>query len=303
MNAMTCHDVEEQLDLLAADECDRPMRSAVERHLQECASCAARYAESQQLRGLLDLHWDAAGPERVRRRIEREERRARPRPVVLLFVRQAASLAALLLVTFGLGWLAPRTGTDESRPALQLSARVVRDDGPESKAKMMENVRPPVDIEREQGPAELVRLTLARGQSGHAFRAELRQAELDKKLPTPPEVPIALELSNNGGRSLQVRLGDAATRLTLEVRGNGVARVPAVGVAEPAFLRPRTLRLEPGEHEVLHIDRLIAGAPGRLEYIYLTEPGDYTLTARLRVTAGGTVATVTSPEIRVKVGH
>src|SRR5260370_13956305 len=107
MNAMTCHDVEEHLDLLAADECDRPTRSAVERHLEHCAACAARYADSRRLLGLLDLHWDAAGPGRVRRQIEREERPASRPPVVLSFARPAASLPALPLVKFRLGRLLP----------------------------------------------------------------------------------------------------------------------------------------------------------------------------------------------------
>jgi hypothetical protein len=303
MNAMTCHDVEEQLDLLAADECDRPTRSAVERHLEQCAACAARYAESRRLVGLLDLNWDAAGPERVRRRIEREERPVWRRPVVLSFARQAASLAALLLVTFGLALLVPRSPTEEGGPALRLSARVVRDDGPGFKLEMVKTVRAPADMARVPGTADLVTLTLPRGQSGEEFRTQLLHARSDGKLPSPPAVPIALELNNDSSRFLQVRLGDAATRLTLDVRGKGVVRVPAVGVAEPAFLRPRALRLEPGQHEVLHVDRLIAGSRGRLEYIYLTEPGEYTMTAHLRVTAGGTVATVTSPEIRIKAGN
>jgi anti-sigma factor RsiW len=47
MNAMTCQEVESQLDLLAAGECDPPLREALQAHLQQCPTCAARYAESQ----------------------------------------------------------------------------------------------------------------------------------------------------------------------------------------------------------------------------------------------------------------
>src|SRR5207245_2871695 len=137
-----------------------------------------------------------------------------------------------------------------------------------------------------------------------AFRAALQRAKKQGgALPPPPAVPIALVLKNDGTVPLQVRFGDAATQLTLDVRGRpGVVRVPAAGVEPPAFLRPRSIRIEPGGQEVVRLDRLIAGSRGRLEYVYLTEPGDYALTARLRVTAGGTVATVTSPQIHVLVG-
>jgi anti-sigma factor RsiW len=303
MNALTCHDVEQQLDLLAADECDRPTRSAVEQHLEACPACAARYTESRRLIGLLDLHWDAAGPEHVRRRIERGERQAQRGPVILIFVRQTMSLAALLLVTFGLGLLAPRGGTDESRPALHLSAQVVREDGPAYKPETLMIERVPADVARVKTANEVMTLQMAHGQIGAAFRDELLRARLQGKLPSPPAVPIALDLKNDSARPLSIRLGDAATRLTVEVHGPGVLRVPATGAAEPEFLRRRVILLGPGEHEALHIDRLVSGSRDGLEYIYLTEPGEYTLTASLRVTAGGTIATVVSPEVRVKVGN
>src|SRR5207248_1141874 len=55
MNAMTCAEVEEQLDLLAADACDAPMRETLEGHLRDCPTCAAKFSQSKRLQGLLDL--------------------------------------------------------------------------------------------------------------------------------------------------------------------------------------------------------------------------------------------------------
>ena len=70
MNAITCQEVQEQLDLLAAGECDRPTQEALESHLQQCQACAATYAESRRVLGLLDLHLRQDGLERLQQRIE-----------------------------------------------------------------------------------------------------------------------------------------------------------------------------------------------------------------------------------------
>ena len=41
MNTLSCHEVQEQLDLFAADACDPAVRAALESHLHECPACAA----------------------------------------------------------------------------------------------------------------------------------------------------------------------------------------------------------------------------------------------------------------------
>jgi hypothetical protein len=304
MNAKSCQDVEEQLDLLAAGECDQATRLAVERHLGGCPACAARYAESQKLLGLLDLCWDERRSARLRERIEQEERRGQRRQSLLPFVRRAAALAALILLTVGLMWTQPKWLPHASEPELQLSL-LASDGGPEAK------MGPAIEVRATRDPAaplkapgaEAMAMFPAAGQIGAAFRRELLEAKRDGMLPPPPALPLALALTNAGERSLAVRLGDAEFELSLELRGQGVVRIPAVGVAEPEFLHAQTLQLAPGDQLVFRIDRLIAGARGRLEYIYLTEPGEYTLTARLRVTAGDAVVTRKSETIRLTVGN
>jgi hypothetical protein len=304
MNAMTCAEVEGQLGLLAAGECDRPTRQAVERHLAHCPACAASYAESQRLLGLLALELDQAGPERVRQRIEREERQPPRRPALLPFVRRVAAVAALFLLAVGLSWWLRTWPAREGEPDLQLAALAIRGDQLEMKANQVMPARATGELSAFRTPsdAEPLIVALPPGQRGGAFRRELLQAERDGKLPPPPALPLALALKNAGARPLVVRVGDAATGVALDVYGPGVVRLPASAGAALEFLQPRTLRLAPGEQYVFRIDRLIAGAPGRWEYVYLTEPGAYTLVARLRVTADDRVVTVASEPIRVKVG-
>src|SRR6516162_220032 len=72
MNAMKCEEVREQLDLLAAGECEAATKAAIEQHLGDCPACAAAYAESERLVGLLDLHWNDQRLERLRQRIEQQ---------------------------------------------------------------------------------------------------------------------------------------------------------------------------------------------------------------------------------------
>jgi hypothetical protein len=81
-----------------------------------------------------------------------------------------------------------------------------------------------------------------------------------------------------------------------------VIRMAAPDRKEPEFLKPRTLQLAPGEQHLIRIERLIAGARGKLEYIYVNAPGEYEVTASLRLTADERVVTVTGAPTRVKVG-
>jgi hypothetical protein len=324
MNAMTCEEVQEQLDLLAAGECDPPTKDALEQHLGACPACSASYAQSQRLLGLLDLHWNDQAVERLRQRIEQQARPAhqksgsqaqlgnqsrnqlgnqsriqfgnqrRVRP----FIRQAVAVAALFLIAVGLMLWAPIWDTDRkgSEPALALLVHA---------RKEIQAPEPDKHQELVKGhAAEKVAIIALGSRGGAMFRRELDQAQRAGKLPLPPEISLELVLVNTGKRPVEVRLGEETPTLSLELTGDGVVRMSAPKAQkpeEPDFLRTQALQLEPGKKHILHIDRLIAGSRGNLEYIYLTEPGEYTLTATLRLTADGNVVTVTGTPVRIKV--
>jgi hypothetical protein len=65
MSPLSCPEVEAQLDLYAARECDVPTGAAIARHLAGCPGCSRVLEEARQLSGLLDLHLGA--PEGLRR--------------------------------------------------------------------------------------------------------------------------------------------------------------------------------------------------------------------------------------------
>ena len=284
MNTLTCEQVEEQLDLLAAGECDRPTRRAVEAHLESCPACSASYAESQRVQGMLDLHYnEAERQERLRRRIDEADRAARRRRV-LPFVNRVAALAALLLVTFGLALLLPNW--KEPAPGGGL-ALLVKGDG-------VQNVRggPAVGPEHALADAAAARfakevvLALPQADRGEEARHRLRNLQSKGELPPPPLIRLELELKNTSVRPLEVRLDGDELNLSPDVKEPEVLRLPAPRRATP-LLEPQSLRLAPGASHSLSFERLIAGRPGHVEYVYLTEPGKYPLTIRLRVRVNG----------------
>jgi hypothetical protein len=295
MNAMTCQEVQDQIDLLAAGACDPPTRAALEGHLQQCPACAAGYAESQRVLGLLDLHFGQAGVERLQQRIA-EEARPRKKRIFTPFVGRAALVAAVFLVALGLNWWIPKGDRDQKGPEPQFALLVHA-----GKPRLKDDPQPPAPL--TANGAEAVAVVPLAVRSGDAFRRELSQAQRDGKLPLPPEVFLELLLVNTGTRPVEVRLGDTAAELSLELPDDGVIHIPAPAGEKPDFLRPQTLQLAPGKQQAIHIDRLIAGSSGKLEYIYLTEPGEYLLTARLTLTADGRVVTVTGEKVRIKVGN
>jgi anti-sigma factor RsiW len=320
MNAMTCEEVQDQLDLLAAGECDPPTKDALEQHLGACPACSASYAQSQRLLGLLDIHWNDRGVERLRQRIEQQARPAPQQPGqqpgsqtqfgnqsqtqfgnrgrIRPFIHRSIAVAALFLIAVGLMLWAPIWDPDRkgSEPALALLVHARKEiQAPEPEKHQ--------DLAKGQASEKVAIVALA-SRGGAMFRSELDQAQRAGKLPLPPAISLELVLVNNGNRPLEVRLGEEKPTLSLEVAGDGVVRMSAPKAQEkeePEFLRTQALQLDAGKKHTFHIDRLIAGSRGNLEYIYLTEPGENTLTASLRLTADGQVVTVTGAPVRIKV--
>jgi hypothetical protein len=61
------------------------------------------------------------------------------------------------------------------------------------------------------------------------------------------------------------------------------------------------VRLAPGEKHFLRVERLVAGARHQLEYVYLTESGDYTLILNVRALVNRQPRVLTSETICLHV--
>lgn len=302
MNTMTCDEVQAALELHAAAECDRPTVAAIERHLAGCRACARAYAGARQLAGLLDLHYRAPGQlQRLRMRLEDE---ARPRRARLLpLVRRAAAVAALLLVTIGLTrWVGNDISVEEADRGLDVALVAVAPPG------LPEHVGVRAQPAFFKGAMDRVprryRLDLS-GRTPSAYRRELLAPGGPSRLP-PPEVDLALQVHNDSGRPVLVRLDDRS-EIRLDLHGPGVFDV---AVRDPAFRAlgaAQLLTVPAGGTVAVPVPRLVSRRGGAVHYTYWTGPGLYTLTVRLRVAlsrdGGRTFAPLTlrPPPLRMDV--
>lgn len=283
MNAMTCAEVVEQLDFLAANECDPATAAKLHQHLRECAACARQYAASQQLIAQLDAQYGLDALDRLELLIEERSKPARkPRPFFRV-IQPVLAAAAVILIAIGVSfWLPSLKPVDAPQFALLVQVREIE--------------KPVRNGEKIQAlPAHVL---IAKGAE---IRDKLRKVERDGPLPLPPRVAIDLTLVNEGKRPVEVKLGDDTTLLSFELDETKVVRVPAPKAKDPEFLQARTLELKPGEKHTIVVDRLIAGSPGKLEYIYPIESGDHEVAPSLRFSADGKMVEVRGKATRVKI--
>jgi hypothetical protein len=289
MNAKSCNEVREQLDLLAADAYEPAERAALENHLRDCPACAVQFAECQRLVGMIDLHWPEVGIERLRQRIDQQ---AKPRPRFRPFVRGVLAAAAMILIALSMVWWLPSGTTEKPQPSLAL---VVHGRSPAPGPEKLPAVQ------KDNGAKAVAVIPLL--TRGKDLKDELIKARNDGKLPLPPAIALELEIVNTGKHALEVGIGHAAPTLELNLPVDSVIRIPVADAEAPEYLRPRQIRLEAGKKYVLHVDRLIAGSRGKLEYIYVTKPGEHLLTAKLHLTANAITVSVTAEPVRIKVSE
>lgn len=262
MAPLTCDEAEPLLDLYAAGETDPATRRDIERHLDECDACSAALGHARAVQGWLDVHYqEPARLTRLRQRLRVEERGGQEPRGVLPFARRYVSVAALLLITLGLGtWVSVPAG--EGPAGLTLIAvgptRAVPGGVELSKDHLQE-------MARAAASDKPLRLT-----------APVAIAKPDV---TPLE--FTLRVANTTPRPVVIALGDPATELDLGLMGSGV-RAKGWDGPPPAWATPREARLEPGDQLVIPVEGLIDGTPGRLRHYELTAPGEYRLRPQLR---------------------
>jgi hypothetical protein len=310
MNAFTCDEATERLDLYAAGECDAAERAAVEGHLAGCPACAAEAAEARRLLGLLDQRFQE--PERLRRLHDRLKAEARPKARAsraLPWMQRAAALAAALLLALGLGvFFRVEPAAEAGGERLALALRL--EEEPPSRAApdgVKAVTQPAVEIRHGEAESAVARLDL-HGKSADAFRHALTEEARTGRLPPPPKVGLTLKVTNRGPKAVALDAEDPRTELKLELSGPGVVEVEAPPEVAAGLIEPRRLVLQPGETRELHVQRLASRERGRMRYLYWTEPGDYTLHARLRAlltpltgTAPATTATAEAGPARLRV--
>lgn len=286
MSPLSCPEVEAQLDLYAARECDAPTGAAIARHLAGCPGCSRALEEARQLTGLLDLHLRAPeGLRRLRARVEAEARRPARRRV-LPFLPRLASVAALLLLTFG-AWRWVGSGLAPG-PLLPQGLAVAVVSAPARSG--LEHVA----AMKAPGPDRSLVFPLAGAPQSKG------------PPPPPPTVHLAVQLRNDGPRPVEVWLGGPRFELRLDLRGPGVQSVAAPDQTRLPLPTARKVTLGPGQAQTVPVDRLVSVQNGEVRYLYWTEPGLYTLTVRVRAPLAGPgenagFLTLTSAPLKIEV--
>lgn len=290
MSGMTCSDVETQIDLYAAGECDPPEAAAIERHLARCRACAQALEEARGLVGMLDARFRQEDQlRRLHARLTAED--IRPARILRFapMVRRVTGLAAAVLLTFGLFALLP---SPVAEPVLSRQVALVQMPAKFGPPELAPTRSPPLPMDVVpvsavksllEGPfakKAVVSVLLPRGLTPEQLRSELLAAEGTDRLRPAVGVFVNMEIRNTSHKSLAMWIGGPPVELTLEVQGPGVLTVRAPEEPKRPAEPPRLVMLAPGESHLLPIPALADEREGVHRRHYVTEPGEYVLTAR-----------------------
>jgi hypothetical protein len=225
MNVLTCGQVDQLLDLYSTGDCAPEENKEVEDHLAACPSCAAALARSNQLLGLLDLHYQM--PDRLSRLQERLRREplVRRHPYKAIG-RRVLALAALFLVTLGLSGLLMPGGEDAA-----------------GGVNLVASLDWSADMKREMATP--------------AVRAGNPAAFVAQKL---TELDLRLTLTNTSARPVRLDLDEGLLQFTLtDPEGHSVG---GTLVPKPTPGQVEEMVLKPGQHVEVPISRFTEAGRG-----------------------------------------
>lgn len=116
--------------------------------------------------------------------------------------------------------------------------------------------------------------------------AEWRGEKLKDKIaadafPKPPAVDLELQIANKGKVEKSLRLDSDAGRLILELKGPGAVSAATRRMFTQEFRAGKVVKIKPGETHTIPWKQLSYGHRGVEYSAYWTEPGEYTLGAKL----------------------
>jgi hypothetical protein len=248
----------------------------------------SRTLNDEELEATLDWHYRAdAGLERLRRRLPTAGGR---RVQVLHFARRLAAVAALLLITIGLvGGLSP---VPVAGPSQEVVAFLQHDLG------LAGRVVPQHLAQEKFAPVLPAQEASVRTFFLDRDPQPVRVTREGNRLPLGPRVDLTLEIRNRGPRPLTLQVGER-TFLRLDLNGPGTRTLVGSSTLDgkpPPFLTEQLVPLKPGASYFLPIPYLIGGQASRLQGVYWTAPGRYTLSVDYRV---GVVEGTETRELRV----
>lgn len=122
----------------------------------------------------------------------------------------------------------------------------------------------------------------------YAVPEEWRGEKLKEKIaadafPKPPKVDLEFQITNKGKAEKSLRLESDAGRLSLELKGPGAISVNPRRMFTQEYRVGKVIKIKPGETFTFVWKQLSYGHRGVEYSAYWTEPGEYSLGAKLMV--------------------
>jgi hypothetical protein len=97
------------------------------------------------------------------------------------------------------------------------------------------------------------------------------------KAPPPPNLDLALVITNKSKEDVTIYLGGDPNQYTFELKGPGVMALPNNVAMTADFKLPKAVTLKAGGTYEMLLTKLSDGMRGMTRHVYWTEPGEYTL--------------------------
>jgi hypothetical protein len=271
MSPLTCQQVLDEIDLLAAGECDPGTAAAIWQHVTGCPGCAAALEQARQVIGWVNLSVrEPQALERLQQRIHAEARQRRPARGLLVL--RVAGVAAMLLLTIGLYFvLSP--GLDQDRHGHIAMAQIGPSPDAVYRVEDAHSIRVIsgellVRVTPEQAPGQAFTVHTA-GGTVTAERAEFVVEAAGKNPLSVRVLSGKVSVDNNNvhlearrGETLRVSSARAAPQRLIESPGYRIARA-YVPVKVKAHARVPALKLPVEPAAVWNWPSLVKG-PGTL---------------------------------------
>jgi hypothetical protein len=122
--------------------------------------------------------------------------------------------------------------------------------------------------------------TLDKNQQGEVFAKSLQEIK-NAAPPDPPVVDFVFEIKNPTDKDVTIILGADSGSLDLILKGPGAVTIPGQRIFTREFRAGKPVTIAAGETHKIPIKQLKFGFRGVGTFAYWTEPGEYTLAAKL----------------------
>ncbi len=121
-----------------------------------------------------------------------------------------------------------------------------------------------------------------RGDPPFKFQQKIREGEKSGELLSATRVELQLEIRNTGTRSIRIWVGGDGTLLSFDLKGTGPMTCESRARLAPGVIPPQVITIPVGKSHKIPVTSLSHGFRNQTKYTYITEIGDYQLSATFK---------------------